>query len=421
MVFQFPALALTTLAAATPPDVEVVLTDENIEQIPERDDVDLVALSAMTPLAPRAYQIAAQYRAQSVPVVLGGVHATWCPDEAAQHVDCVVRGEGDWIWAQVIEDAQRGCLRARYEDRQWRPLDNIPAPRWDLLTGKKYFFTNTLQTSRGCPHDCDFCSVTTFYGHKLRVKPLPRVLVELEACTGGKGFLFIVDDNIIGRPDYALDLFHQLRNYRLKWLSHATIDIARDRQLLRACGASGCYGLFIGFETLSQQRLDAIGKRTNVANEYLDAARRIQDAGIGIEAAFIVGHDDDDLGVFERTVEFIERAKFDGVHLSVRTPYPGTRMYSELAAAGRIFDRDWQHYDLSQVVFKPAKMTADQLQEGFLWMWRQIYSYPSMLKRLLPPRRSLQVFGPMNVGLRQTCKKAGFFGPVLTTELSDAF
>jgi len=298
MVFQFPLLSLTTLAAATPPGIEVEITDENVESLPPEDDADLVAITAMTPLAPRAYEIADRYRARGVPVVLGGVHPTWRPEEAARHADAVVRGEGDWIWPRVIADFQRGALAPIYEDRARPRLEDLRVPRWDLLRDKPYFFTNTLQTSRGCPHDCDFCSVTASHGRKYRTKPLEQVAREIEACNGGKGFLFIVDDNVIGHRDHAWRLFRLLDSYTLKWLSHATVDLAWDLPLLRECARSGCHGLFVGFESLSQRCLDAMGKRTNAAARYFEAVDRFHDAGIGVEGAFIFGNDDDDIRVF---------------------------------------------------------------------------------------------------------------------------
>lgn len=411
MYFQFPLLSLTTLAALTPPEYEVAIYDENVESIPFEAETDLVAITAMTALAPRAYALCAEYRRRGVITVLGGIHATCCPDEASQHADVVVLGEAESVWSKVLADFKAGSLQRRYSSATLCDFSQSPVPRHELLQGKPYFFTKTIQLSRGCPHDCDFCAVTSFYGRTYRSKNLDRAMTEITAVTKGKGFLLFVDDNIVGARAYTLALLQRLADLNLKWLSHATVSVAEDEEMLLWLKRSGCIGLFIGFESLSQQTLTGMGKLTNKPQRYLQSVSKLHDYGIGVEGAFILGRDEDDESVFENTVSFITKAKIDGVHFSINTPLPATALYRRLEAQARIIDRDWSKYDLTNVVFKPQQMTPERLQDGFYQCYKEVYSARSILTRLWRPRRSLQIFGPLNWGIRSASKKAGYFEP----------
>ena len=410
MFFKFPTLALTTLAALTPPDWEVTISDENVEEIDFQDPADLVAISAMTPLAPRAYELADQFRRAGSKVVLGGYHPTYLPGEALQHADAVGIGEAEGFWPELLADFQNGRLKQEYKSESRPSRWGWPLPRRELIKDKPYFFINTLQTTRGCPFNCEFCAVTTFYGHTYRSRPLNEVEAEIRTLEGSVNYLVFVDDNIVGNRKYAKDLFTRLIPYRKRWLSHATINLVRDDELLALCAKSGCRGLFIGFESLSEANLKEIGKSVNKVAEYEEAVKRLHDAGIGIEGSFVVGYDEDEASVFPRLVEFVRKTRLDGAHLFIRTPFPGTRLHAKLEGEGKIFERDWSKYDLFHVVFTPKKMSPEALQEGFYSAYREIYSYRSMVARLLlPPGKRVQVFGPMNWGIRQACRHAGYF------------
>ena len=351
-IFRFPYLSLTTLAALTPEDVEVTIEDENVQEINFLDQPDLVAVSIITPLANRGYAIADQFRKISIPVVIGGFHATWMAEEAGQHADAVALGEAEMIWFQVIEDFKKGSLQKFYKAEGRSDLQNLPIPRRDLLPKKAYFFTNTMQISRGCPFQCDFCSVTAFFGHTCRLRPLEEVRAENE-------------------------------------------------DLLEKAGESGCYGLFIGFESLSQRTLQSHHKTTNRADRYKVLVKKIHDQGIGIEGSFIFGSDEDDPSVFHQVVEFCEETKIDAAVFAILTPYPGTRLYEQYTREDRILSRNWDLYDMNHVVYKPRGMSIDQLQEGHDWANQRFYSYPSMLKRFWPIRRCHKVFLPANWGMRR--------------------
>jgi radical SAM superfamily enzyme YgiQ (UPF0313 family) len=402
--FRFPYLSLTTLAALTDKDWGVSIVDESVESLDFSTRPDLVAISVMTPLAKRAYEIADIYRGKNVPVVLGGIHPTMMQNEAGEHADAVVIGEAEENWLEVLSDFKRGDLKPFYRANNFSSLESLRNPRRDLLKKKAYFFSNTIQTTRGCPFDCEFCSVTSFYGRTYRVRPVKDVIDEMGHMEGG--FIFFVDDNIVGRPDYAKDLFRALVPLNVKWFSQASLSIARDRELLDLARKSGCMGLFIGFESLSQECLKAMGKTTNLVKEYKDAVKMIHDHGIGIQGSFIFGTDQDDQSVFSDVLRFIERARIEAALFSVLTPFPGTRIQQTLLNEGRILHTDWDKYDMNHVVFKPKKMTPKQLQEGFNWAYKRLYGYGSILKRLFPFSRRSLFYGIQNYGFRQAWKKS---------------
>ena len=399
VVFRFPYLALTALAALTPRDVRVRLIDENVEAVNLKAKPDLVGISLMTPLAPRGYEIADAYRKRGVPVVLGGIHASMMPEEASAHADAVLVGEAEDLWPRVIEDACRGELQPFYRSDEHSPLDDLPLPRRELLKRKAYFFVNTVQTTRGCPFDCAFCSVTQFYGHTYRLRPVEEVEREVRNLEGR--FIFFVDDNIVGNVAYAKALFRRLIPHGLKWASQSSITIARDRDLLRLVRQSGCMGLFIGFESLSQNTLKEMGKTFNRVQSYTEMINRIHSYGIGIQGSFIFGNDGDTPSVFAEVVDFTEKARLDAALFSILTPFPGTRLYRKMEAEGRILTDDWTRYDMNHVVFRPRGMRVEQLQQGFNWAYSRLYSWRSIVKRLLGVRRNLQLFGPQNVGFRR--------------------
>ncbi len=403
--FKFPSLSLAALAAVTPSHWEVALCDENIESLDFTSPADLVAITAMTAQAPRAYEIADSFRARGVKVVMGGFHASNLPDEALSHVDAVVVGEGDLAWPRLLADFELGELKPLYRSSTLLDMATIPEARRDIFNGKGYLLTATLQTTRGCPFDCEFCSVTAFYGRKYRERPVGQVLHELEALRRESSFAFFVDDNLVADRGYALPLFAGMKGMGFKWLSHASLDFARDPELMRAAGEAGCVGMFVGFESLNQEALAAMGKVTNRVRDYLDEARAFRDNGIGILGSFVLGYDRDTPAIFEAILRFCEEARLEAAIFPILTPYPGTKVRERLMEEGRITSNAWQEYDMGHVTFKPAGMTAEELQAGHDWLNRSFYSFPSMFGRLFKLHRSVQVFGPMNVGFRSAIRR----------------
>jgi len=401
--FRFPYLALTNLAALAVEDWEISILDENVEPINFNSLPDLAAISIMTPLAKRGYEIADAFRKKGVPVVLGGMHPTMMSAEAKTHADAVVLGEAEEIWPQVLYDFKRGNLKSFYKPAKICSLDGLLIPKRDLLNRKAYFFVNTIQTTRGCPFDCDFCSVTTFYGRSYRTRPVDEVIYEIGQME--PGFLFFVDDNIVGSPGYAKKLFRALIPLNIKWFSQASLSIVKDRELLDLARRSGCKGLFIGFESLSQESLKAMGKSINRVDKYKEAIKRVHDYGIGIQGSFIFGTDYDDTSVFSDVLRFIERTRLEAVIFSILTPFPGTRVYKKMLQENRILHTDWEQYDMNHVVYKPKKITPRQLQEGFNWAYKKLYGYRSILKRLFPFSRSGLFFSIQNYGFKKAWKK----------------
>lgn len=401
ITFKFPSLNTTLLAALTPVDHQVSIHDESIVPLDLDENCDLVAITAMTPLVPRGYEIADEYRRKGVQVIMGGIHPTWLPNEAIAHCDAVVIGEADEIWPEMVRDATRGELKRFYRQQRRTDLSRLPVPRRDLLNSKGYFFENTIQTTRGCPFDCEFCSVTAIYGGTYRTRPLEEVEREISSLRRAAAYIFFVDDNVVGDIRYARKLFTMLSQYHLRWVSQSPITIAQNEELIRLMARAGCHGMFIGFESLSPKNLALMGKKTNKVERYEAGIKRLHDHGIGVHASFVFGYDYDDPSVFEGFLSFAHRTKIDGAFLPILTPFPGTRIHQRLKKEGRIITEDWSKYDMATVVFRPKGMTVEQLQEGFWWVNREFYSVRSMFRRIFQPfalRRSLIIFGPMNIG-----------------------
>lgn len=405
LTFRFPSLSLAAIAAVTPPEWTLEYCDDKFEAINYSTDADIIALTAMTAQITRAYEIADVFRAQGKTVVIGGFHASNLPDEAQLHCDAVVIGEGELVWPQLLADWRSGTLQPFYKTGSLMEMAQIPAARRDIFTGKGYLLTNTVQTTRGCPHDCEFCSVTAFYGRKYRKRPVAQVLQELEALHKVNSFVFFVDDNIVADRTYSLSLFEGMKGMGLKWLSHAPIDFSQDRELMKAAGESGCLGMFVGFESLNQDALSAMGKKTNSAGSYLAEAQSFRDHGIGILGSFVMGYDGDTPDVFEKTLRFCEEARLEAAIFPILTPYPGTAVRRRLEAEGRIISSDWRDYDMEHVTFRPSNMTPEQLEEGYSQLCRDFYSFPSMYRRIFKLHRSVQVFGPMNLGFRSAIRR----------------
>lgn len=416
--FRFPHLSLPTLAAYTPEGAEVEIVDEKFHALPDARGYDLVGITAMTPLAPKAYRIADMFRKQGVPVVMGGYHPTVLPDEALEHADSLCIGEAETVWPTIVADAKAGRLKERYRADSFPCLENLPPSRRGLLKiprSKRFEHINVyfLQTTRGCPYRCSFCAVTSVLGGKLRHRPVAEVETEIESLgirrleRGQKrdrfhNIIFFTDDNIMGHRSYAADLLRMVSTFNLKWVGQASTNVADHEEILTLLQESGCMGLAVGFETLSQKNIRDVGKGVNRTQEYLDRIRKIHSYGIGLAGNFIFGFDHDEETAFAEVVEFVDTARLEGFYYSLLTPYPGTPFYQQMVAEGRILEKDWALYDTDHVVYRPRLMDAETLMNGYRWAWRRSLTYRSILTRLLGSRNQLIFFGPMNYGMRQT-------------------
>lgn len=410
--FRMPHLGLLRVAALTPPDWEVQIIDEKVERLDLGLSADLVGITTMTPTAPRAYQLADHFRARGSKVVLGGMHASKMTSEALGHADAVVVGEAEGLWPKVVSDFVNGRLEPTYQHHgAWPDLGGLPAPDWRRYREKPYLPVHFVETTRGCPIDCDFCSVTSAFGGRYRNRPLEDVLTELNGLQPFDGLLtlkncvFFVDDNIIANRAYARQLLTRIADLRLKWFGQASMNIARDDEMLRLCQRSGCVGLFIGFESLSEETLRSVGKRVNHPDRYRDVVQRLHDHGIGVDASFVFGFDTDGPEVFDRTLEFALSAKLDIAYFSILTPYPGTRLHAQFKAEQRLLTENWSLYDGARVVYRPRQMSPDQLLDGYHRALKELYRLPSIFGRLWGNGSYKNFFYPMNFGFRQSVHK----------------
>ena len=348
-------LGLLVLAGLTPPDWEITILDENLGQVDyaAMPRPDVVGITAFTSQANRAYEIAAQFRADGVPVVMGGIHATVCHEEALEHVDCVVTGEAESVWATLLEDVAHARLRSRY-DGEHIDMALVPQARHDLLN-KGYAF-GSVQTTRGCPLNCSFCSVSSFNGQRYRHRPIDHVIQELRAIR--EKWVLVVDDNLIGTsPTHlarAKELFRAIIRAKLNksWVCQVTINMADDEELLDLAAEAGCRGAFIGFESPTSQGLAEIGKKFNLLNgrNFKDSVRRIQRHSILVVGSFIMGLDADEPGIGKRIARAASRYGLDLLNALFLTPLPGTRLWDQMKAQDRIaannFPNDWRYYTL---------------------------------------------------------------------------
>ncbi|MEW6380843.1 MAG: radical SAM protein [bacterium] len=397
-IFKPAQLTMPYIAALTPPDVEVSISDEMVEPIDFQTDADLVGITFVTPFAQRAYELASIFKKKGKKVVMGGPHASLFPDEVKGHADAVVIGEAEDTWPALIEDFKRNNLKRFYRSNA-PELRSLPFARRDLLKREKYIISDVIQASRGCPFSCDFCALASVYGKGQRLRPVDEVISEIETFQDDT-FIFW-DDNIAGTPAYAQELFKRLISLGKKWLGQGSITIARDRELLDMASRSGCIGLFVGIESVSQVSLMTVNKGFNKVDTLKDDIRKFHDAGIAVLAGIIFGFDTDDKSIFERTLETAVKAAIDGISFSILTPYPNTVLFQRLKAEQRILHYDWSKYNSEYVVFIPKMMSPDELQEGHNWATRQFYSIPSIIKRLLKSRTQLGLTIKLNQANRR--------------------
>jgi radical SAM superfamily enzyme YgiQ (UPF0313 family) len=386
--FRFSMLSSLCVAAAMPSYVETKIIDEEIEPIDFETDADVIGISFMTYNAPRAYEIADRFRHEKgKPVILGGYHPTFMPEEAGQHADAVCIGEAEGNVARMMEDYAAGALKPFYCSEPVN-LAGLPRPNPTLIRKKDYAPLDVLQATRGCNYQCSFCSVSAFHHHHFRTRPVAEVIDELQSL--GRYVLFM-DDSIMCDREYARQLFAEMIPLGKRWFSQCNIGIADDEKLLHLASRSGCRGLFVGFESLMEAGLRSWKKQTNLGKDYLAAVRKLHVAGIGICAAFVLGGDDDTPEVFERTLEFLLEANVETLQATRLTPFPGTPLFAEMDRQGRILDKDWSHYDFNHVVFEPLHMRRETLDTGVAWVLRQFHTRSRVTRRVF---KSLQYLDP---------------------------
>ncbi len=392
---MIPQLALYILQGLTPPEHEIKIVEEETEIVNLDEDVDLVGISCMTANAPRSYELCEAFKKRGRTVILGGVHPTILPDEALGHADAVVIGEAEGVWNKLLQDFENDELKERYHDP--KPDLSVYVPKdFSNIIKRRLFNLIPIMTTRGCPYNCDFCCVTDLFGKKIRHIPIENVVRDIVESKG-KTFMFL-DDNIIGHPKYAKELFRAIKPLNIQWVGQASISLVKDTEMLDLAAESGCKALFFGLESVSVEQIKTMRKTIKDIEDLEEALKKIKKRGILIHASMIFGFDNDTTEVFDETVQFLIKNKISTVSFNVLTPYPGTRTYDQLKNEGRLITSDWKFYDHNTVVYQPIKMTPLELQKGKVHARKKFYHPSSVIKRLLWNMHNPFIFLAMNYG-----------------------
>jgi len=377
-----PTLALTSVAATTPPDWTVEYWDENLLQGPPPAEPfpQVVGISVHLTFAARAYELARWYRVRGAKVILGGLHVLSCPGEAAPHADALAIGDGVQLWPQILRDAAAGTLQATYHSDFRRPYRDDPAPRRELLPRRSFLTTSSLIATRGCHSRCGFCYLSTKGLHMpYLMRDVEQIVAEFQA--DGQPYGVFVDNNLGSRPHYLRRLCHALKPLEKIWSAAVSIDVTDDPDLIREMARAGCTGVFVGFESLQNDNLVDARKKTPPADEYAARVELFHRNGVQVNGSFVLGFDHDRPDVFEKTVDWIERQRLECATFHILTPYPGTPLFDEMERDGRLLHKDWSQYDTAHVVFQPKRMTPEELASGYAWCYRRLFSHRSIWRR----------------------------------------
>ena len=381
----FSPLTAAYLAALLPSDVNVTIRHELVQQVDYEIDVDLVAITFMIGNAPHTYKIADRFRKRGTPVILGGFHATFLPEEALRHADAVVVGEAEYVFPEIIKDLKRNSLKRIYKATKLHSLKGLPVPRYDLID-KDFILNHPVQATRGCPYRCSFCSVTSLYP-SLRVRPVDEVMRDI-TCFEGRNYLqnkmvMFMDNNIIVNNKYAKELFKKMKPLKKWWLSQVSINMTNDKELMRLAADSGCRGVIVGLETFSQENLKNIGKRQNKISEYKNAIKTFHEYGIYVMASIVIGFDSDTKESIHRIPNIIQELGVDYPYLFILTPLYGTELFNQMDREGRIITKDWSRYNCYNAVFRPKNMSVDDIHSSYLEIWKEMHSFPKAINRVV--------------------------------------
>jgi radical SAM superfamily enzyme YgiQ (UPF0313 family) len=377
-----PSLALTSIAAATPPEWEVSYWDENLLQGPPpwRPFPQVVGITVHLTFAERAYALARWYRERGAKVILGGLHVISCPEEAQPHADALAIGEGVQLWGRILRDVEAGTLRAVYRGDFRRPCREEPPPRRDLLPQRSFLTTTSLVATRGCHNRCGFCYMSTGGLHMpYRDRNVEQVAEEFRGSP--QPYAVFLDNNLGSQPEYLRQLCRALRPLEKIWSAAVSVDVTDDPSLVREMALAGCTGVFVGLESLESANLADARKKSPPAEDYARRVAMFHDHGIQVNGSFVLGFDHDHPDVFQKTVDWIEEQRLQCATFHILTPYPGTPLFARLQSEGRLLHQDWRLYDTSHVVFRPRHMTPEQLAEGYAWCYRRLFSHRSIWRR----------------------------------------
>jgi radical SAM superfamily enzyme YgiQ (UPF0313 family) len=375
----FPPLGLATLAAYLSPDDEINLQDQHVEKLDLNDTPDLVVIQVYITNAYRSYKIADHYRSKGCYVVLGGLHVTSMPDEAATHADSIFLGPGEDTFPQFLKDFKHKKTKKCYSSPV-RTLESLPQIRRDLIKSNRYLVPNSIVISRGCPHHCDFCYKDAFFegGKSFYTRTIDDILAEIDSLPGKH--LYFLDDHLLGNPIFAANLFEGMQGMNRLFQGAATIDSILRGDLIEKAAKAGLRSLFVGFETFSPENLKQSNKKQNLHKDYVKAVSRLHSLGVMINGSFVFGLDDDGKDVFKRTVDWGVKNAITTSTYHILTPYPGTRLFKNMEAQDRILTRNWDLYDTRNIVYKTTKLSAEELKNGYDWSYKEFYSWSNILK-----------------------------------------
>ncbi len=375
----FPPLGLCTLAAYLDPDDEIDVVDEHVEELSLKDEPDLVVIQAYITSAFRSYRIADHYRKKGCYVVMGGLHVTSLPDEAAEHADTIIMGPAGDAWTSFLADFRVKCPQKRYV-ASTRTLKGKPPIRRDLIKRDRYLCPNSIVVSRGCPHTCDFCYKEAFYsgGRSFYTQVVDEALAEIEKLPGRH--VYFLDDHLLGNERFANALFDGMMGMGKVFQAASTVQALLKPGLLEKAAAAGMRSVFVGFETLDEKNLTEHDKYQNLNRDYGEAIRRVHQSGVMVNGSFVFGMDNDDESVFSRTVDWAVANSIETATFHIMTPYPSTELYKRMAAEGRMVHSDWDKYDTRHVVYKPSKLSAETLERGYWRAYKDFYSWRSLFK-----------------------------------------
>jgi radical SAM superfamily enzyme YgiQ (UPF0313 family) len=384
----FPPLGLATLAGYLPEDAEVELRDEHVETLRVDDAPDLLVIQVYITSASRAYRLADHYRRRGAHVVLGGLHVTSLPDEAAAHADTIFLGPGEDTWPRFLADFTAGRAQRVYQS-QSRTLAGLPPVRRDLIKRRLYLVPNSIVVSRGCPHHCDFCYKDAFFqgGRGFYTQRADAALAEIARLPGRH--LYFLDDHLLGDPRFARALFDGMRGMGRLWQAAGTVQSVLRPELLEMAVESGLRSLFVGFETLNAAALRGHGKLQNLHHDYAEAVRRLHDLGVMVNGSFVFGMDEDDPDVFDRTVDWAIEQGIETATFHILTPYPGTALFARMESEGRLLHRDWDLYDTRHVVFRTRSMSGERLEAGYWRAYERFYRWRSIARGAMAHRSAV--------------------------------
>ena len=393
-------MPLLMLAALTPSRHEVIIADENVGRLPKFEGIDLAGITVNVDASPRAYEIADQLRSRGIPVVMGGIHASACPAEAAEHATSVCVGEAETVWEQILIDAEQKQLQVQYRANESVDLASMPILDRNRIPIDAYLYTNIMIASRGCCFCCEFCYNSCDYVNKTyRTRPVDQVIAEIDRI-GSRQIMFI-DDNLIGDIQWTKALLNGIKSRELVWHGAVSVNIGRHPELLDLMAETGCRSLFIGFESLNSRALSGAGKHHNRVPQYEETIRQIHDRGIMINASMVFGFDDDTTDVFPTTLSWLVENRIETLTSHILTPYPGTKLHQRLLSEKRIVDTDPKHYNTSYAVFTPKRMSREELKQGYLWIYDEFYSWANIRRRLPDDPRRRAAFLLFNLGYRK--------------------